>query len=430
MSHPQTLAEKIIARAAGQESVRPGEIVTCKVDFAMVHDSAGPRRVGAKLKELGVNIWDPSKAILVSDHYVPATDLESAEILRGARVWAAEQQIKHYDMKGIIHIMAAEGGHLRPGMFCAGGDSHSPSGGAFGCYIPGFGAGDMTRVMATGEIWTRVPESIRVHITGTLGTGVSAKDIILALCRQIGTDNAFKAIEYTGPAIAKMSMGERMVLTNMAAELGAETAIIAADQVTLKALADVGVDMDPSVLDIWQSDAGAHYESHVTIDLDALTPQVAYPHSPANTKAAPMADGPLIHQAYIGSCVGAKLGDLQMAARVLKGQKVADGVRLLVAPASVNICNQAISDGTMQILTEAGAILLPTGCGACAGYGAGILAAGEVCISTTNRNFRGRMGHKESEVYLASPYTVAASAVAGRVIDPRALLDLPSQLEG
>lgn len=419
---PNTLVEKILARAAGLPEVRPGQIVTCKVDFAVMHDSAGPRRVGPRLRELGIWIWDPSKVVLVSDHYVPAVDLESAQILKGARDWAAEQGIKHYDAKGIIHIMVAEGGHLRPGMFAAGGDSHSPSGGAFGCYMAGFGATDMTRVMATGEIWTRVPETMLVTVKGTPGPGISAKDVILHLCGLIGSDNAFKVIEYAGPGIAAMSMAERMVLTNMAAELGAETAIIAADQTTLDAIRAAGGEVDDAAIGLWQSDADAAYERRIEIDLGALQPQVAYPHSPENTRIVPASDAPKIDQAYIGACVGAKLEDLQMAAKVLRGRKIAPTVRLLVAPASLEINRRAMADGTMQALVDAGATMLPTGCGACAGYGAGILAAGEVCISTTNRNFRGRMGHKDSEVYLASPYTVAASAIAGHIADPRPFL--------
>jgi 3-isopropylmalate/(R)-2-methylmalate dehydratase large subunit len=419
----QTLVQKIIARAAGLDRVPPGQIVTCKVDLAMVHDSGGPRRIAPHVAELGVGVWDPSKVVVVSDHYVPAVDLESAAILKLTRDWVREQGVGHFhDMRGICHIMLMEGGHLAPGMFCAGGDSHSPMGGAYGCYIAGFGATEMTGVMVTGEIWTRVPETILVRWSGDLHRGVTAKDIMLRLCQAVGMDNSFMVIEFAGPTVEAMSMAERVVLTNMAAELGAETGLIAPDAKTLQAIRTAGGRADEADLSRWRSDRGAAYERVLDFDAASLEPQVALPHRPDNVAGVAAAAGARIDQAYIGACVGAKLSDLEMAAAVLKGRRVADGVRLLVAPASVATTRQAAANGVLETLTAAGAILLPTGCGACAGYGAGVLSAGEVCISTTNRNFRGRMGHPDSEVYLASPYTVAASAVEGRVADPRPYL--------
>jgi 3-isopropylmalate/(R)-2-methylmalate dehydratase large subunit len=420
---PGTLVEKIIARASGRASVASGEIVTCKVDLAMFHDSSGPRRVAPRLKELGAKIWDPSKVVVVSDHYVPAVDPASAAILKLTRDWVREQGIdSFYDMQGICHVMLAERGHLAPGMFCAGGDSHSTMAGAFGCYMAGFGATEMTGVMVTGEIWTRVPETILIRWSGELPDGTVAKDIMLFLCRQLGMENSFKAVEYAGPAVERMSMSERMVLTNMAAELGAETGIIAPDSTTLAAIRTAGGAVEDDAVRVWRSDPDAKYEAFYEFDASRLAPQVALPHSPANAQPVDEARGRRIDQAYIGACVGAKLSDLRMAARVLKGRKVARGVRLLIAPASAQTTNAAAADGTLAVLTEAGAILLPSGCGACAGLGAGVLAEGEVCISSTNRNFRGRMGHKDAEVYLASPYTVAASAVDGCIADPRPYL--------
>jgi len=418
-----TLAEKIIARASGQPGVAPGEIVTCKVDLAMFHDSSGPRRVAPRLKELGATVWDPSKVVVVSDHYVPAVDDASAAILKLTRDWVREQGIANfYDMQGICHVMLAERGHLAPGMFCAGGDSHSTMGGAFGCYMAGFGATEMTGVMVTGEIWTRVPETVLVHWSGDLPDGTTAKDIMLFLCRRLGMQNSFKVIEFAGPTVQRMSMMERMVLTNMAAELGAETGLIAPDAVTLAAIRDGGASVDEAVVTRWRSDADATYETRHDLDASALAPQVALPHSPANSVAVTDVPRQRIDQAYIGACVGAKLSDLRMAARVLQGRKVAPGVRLLIAPASAQTTNAAVADGTLGTLLSAGAILLPTGCGACAGMGAGILAAGEICISTTNRNFKGRMGHQDAAVFLGSPYTVAASACEGHIADPRPYL--------
>ena len=418
-----TLVEKIIARASGLSSVAPGDIVTCKVDLAMFHDSSGPRRVGPRMRELGASVWDPSKVVVVTDHYTPAVDLESAAIQKLTREWAKENKVgAFYDQQGICHIVLAEGGHLKPGMFCAGGDSHSTTGGAFGCYMAGFGAIEMTGVMVTGDIWTRVPETVRVDWTGRLPEGVVAKDMMLLLCGALGVQNAFKVVEYGGEAVEALPMQERLVLTNMAAELGAETGLIAPDAVTLAAIRQAGGEVDDEAVRIWRSDPDAAFEAVHQFDASALEPQVALPNSPANAGPVAAAEARRIDQAYIGACVGAKLQDLHMAARVLDGRKVAAGVRLMIAPASAATMRKAAADGTLATLTEAGAILLPTGCGACAGYGAGVLADGEVCISSTNRNFKGRMGHMTSEVYLASPYTVAASAIEGRVCDPRPYL--------
>ncbi len=414
-----TLVQKVMARAAGQDHVAPGEIITCQVDLVMAHDSSGPRRWGPRLKELGVGVWDADKIVIMTDHFVPAADPESAAILKITRDFVAEQGIKRFhDMEGICHVVLPEYGYLKPGMFVAGADSHSPTGGAFGCYMAGFGAMDMTAVVATGETWVTVPDTIRVNWDGVFGTGVAAKDIMLFLCATLGMGNNFKVIEYGGSTVRAMPMEERMVLSNMAAELGAESGMIEPDEITLSHIRAAGADVSDDAL-AWQSDADASYEAVHHFDASDLVPYVAAPHSPAN--AAPIDDhqGTDIHQAYIGACVGAKLEDLHMAARVLKGKKVSKGTRLMVAPASTKVTAAAAADGTLQTLTEAGAMLLSTGCGACAGLGSGLLSEGETCISTTNRNFKGRMGHSDSYVYLASPYTVAASAIEGRIADPR-----------
>lgn len=417
-----TLAEKIIARAAGRASVSPGEIVTCRVDLAMIHDSGGPRRVQPILEKLGVGVWDPEKVVLISDHYVPAVDPESARILDLTRKFAVDQKLPYfYDMQGICHIVLPERGHLKPGMFVVGGDSHSPTGGAFGCFMFGIGATDMAGVLATGETWVRVPETIRIEVVGGLPLGVSAKDVMLALCARLGMDGGdYQVIEYSGGTIDALPMAERMTLCNMAAELGAQTGIIAGDDTTADYIRNAGA--EPGDVAAWQNDAGAPVRETHRIDVAALGPQVAAPHSPAN--AGPVADtaGTKINQAYIGACTGAKLIDLRMAADVLKGRKVAAGVRLLIAPASQRDFASAAADGTLAILTEAGAIMMPSGCGACAGYGAGVLAEREVCIASTARNFKGRMGAPSSDVYLGNPYTVAAAAVAGEIRDPREFL--------
>ena len=417
-----TLGEKIIARAAGRDTVTPGEIVTCAVDLAMMHDSGGPRRIKPLLDRLGAKVWDPDKIVLVTDHYAPAFDADSANILDIARKWAREQDIKaFYDMQGICHVVLPERGHLKPGMFVVGGDSHSPTGGAFGCFMIGIGATEMAGVAVTGEIWVRVPRTIRIDWSGRLAHGVVAKDIMLHLCRNVGMNAAnYRLVEYAGEAVQAMSMTERMTLANMSTELGAKTGIIAPDDKTVAAIEAAGATAPDAAG--WQGAPDAVYEAEYRFDADALAPQVAAPHSPDNSADVTEHQGVKFNMAYIGACTGAKLEDLHNAAEVLKGRKVAEGVRLVVAPASSRIQAQAADDGTLAVLEESGATLLPTGCGACAGYGGGVLDDDEVCLSSTARNFKGRMGSALSQVYLGSPFTVAAAAVAGEICDPREFL--------
>jgi 3-isopropylmalate/(R)-2-methylmalate dehydratase large subunit len=422
-ANSQTLVQKIIARASGRPSVAPGELVTVKVDLAMAHDSSGPRRWRPRLEALGVGLWDPSKVVIVSDHYVPAVDAESAAILKQTRDFARDYKVgQFFDMRGISHAVLPENGLLRPGMFVAGGDSHSPHGGAFGCFIQGFGATDMTAIAATGETWLDVPETIRVVWDGDFSAGVSAKDVMLFLCRKLGLENPGAVVEFAGSTVSAMSMAERMTLCNMTAELGADTGIIAPDATTLAHIRAHGGEVEDDAIIHWRSDEETSLRAEHRFDAAMLAPHIAAPHSPANSAPAADIGAVRIDQAYIGACVGAKLDDLEMAARVLKGRKVAPGVRLLVSPATTRTTELAAKSGALAALAEAGAILLPSGCGACAGMGHGLLAEGEVCISTTNRNFKGRMGHAASYVYLGSPFSVAAAAVAGEIVDPRRFL--------
>ncbi|HEY3074530.1 MAG TPA: 3-isopropylmalate dehydratase large subunit [Burkholderiales bacterium] len=409
----QTLAQKLVARAAGRSAVTPGEIVTCKVDLAMMHDSGGPRRVKPLLERLGAKVWDPSKVVVITDHYLPEYDDESRKILRIARDWVREAGIDNfYDAQGICHVVLPERGHLRPGMFAVGGDSHSPTGGAFAAYMFGIGATEMLGVLVTGEIWLKVPHTIAMDFDGAFAPGVSAKDVMLFLIGRFGLDGGqYQAVEYRGPAIRALPMQERMTLCNMTAELGGQTGLIASDDVTRDYLkADI---------ERWDSDADAALLAHHRFDARELQPQVAAPHSPANTR--PVTDfQQKIDLAYIGACTGAKLADLRMAASVLKGRKAK--ARLVVAPASLRDQQAAEREGTLQVLLDAGAELLANSCGMCAGYGQHQLGEHTVAISTTARNFKGRMGAASAQVYLASPYTVAASAVAGHIADPRGML--------
>ncbi len=419
---PQTLAQKLVARAAGRDAVTVGEIVTCRVDLAMMHDSGGPRRVKPMLDRLGAKVWDPSKVVVVTDHYVPAHDDESRKIVRIAREWSRETGVRAlHDELGICHVVLPEQGHLRPGMFVVGGDSHSPTGGAFGAYMFGIGATEMLGVLVTGEIWLKVPETLLIEWTGRLGDGLAAKDMMLHAIGRLGMDGGrYGAVEYAGSAVRALGMQERMTLANMTAELGGQTGLVAPDEVTRAWLAGVGVgDVDVAP---WHTDAGAPLGEHHRFDASTLAPQVAAPHSPANADDAERYGRRRIDIAYIGACTGAKLDDLRMAARVMKGRRAARGVRLMVAPASLKDQEAARAEGTLQTLLDAGAELLPNACGACAGYGEHRFPEDSVAISTTARNFKGRMGAATSEVYLASPYTVAASAVAGAITDPREML--------
>ena len=421
MAQPQTLAQKLIAAACGRETVAEGEIVTCAVDLAMFHDSSGPRRLQPMLQELGATLWDPSRIVLVIDHYVPESDDESRRIVRIARDWAAEQQLPNvYDSVGICHVVVPQHGHIRPGMFCVGGDSHSPTGGAFGAYMFGIGSTEMLGVAVTGQIWVKVPKTLMMHWRGQLAAGVTAKDMMLHMIGRYGMNGGrYQAVEFCGEAVRALSMQERMTLSNMSAELGSQVGLIAPDETTAAYLCEAGVTAD---LDLarWQSDPQADAEWH-EFDAAALAPQVAAPHSPANARGVDQYNDVPVQVAYIGACTGAKLDDLRAAASVLRGRRLADGMQLMVAPASRLDQEQADREGVMQVLRDAGAQVLATSCGACAGYG-GSIPDGASVISTTARNFKGRMGSETAQVYLASPYTVAASAVAGRVADPREFL--------
>jgi len=421
MAQPQSLAQKLIAAACGRETVAEGEIVTCAVDLAMFHDSSGPRRLKPMLEELGATLWDPSRIVLVIDHYVPESDDESRRIVRIARDWAAEQQLPNvYDSVGICHVVVPQHGHIRPGMFCVGGDSHSPTGGAFGAYMFGIGSTEMLGVAVTGQIWVKVPKTLMMNWRGRLADGVTAKDMMLHMIGRYGMNGGrYQAVEFCGEAVRALSMQERMTLSNMSAELGSQVGLIAPDETTAAWLRDAGV---TQALDLarWQSDPGADAEWH-EFDAAALAPQVAAPHSPANSRGVDTYNDVPVQVAYIGACTGAKLEDLRAAATVLRGRRLADGMQLMVAPASRQDQDQADREGVMQVLRDAGAQVLATSCGACAGYG-GSIPDGASVIATTARNFKGRMGSETAQVYMASPYTVAASAVAGRVADPREFL--------
>ena len=419
----QTLAQKIIAKACNKDYVVPGEIEVAKIDLAMIHDSGGPRRVKPILDHLGVGVWSSKKIVVVSDHYVPEFNPETKAIQKLTRDWVKSNNIKaFYDQMGICHVVVPENGHLKPGMFVVGGDSHSPTGGAFGAYMFGIGATEMAGVLATGEIWIKVPETIKINWSGQLNEFVTAKDMMLYTCGRLGMDGGkYQAIEYTGSAISSLSMQERMTVSNMTAELGGQAGLIKPDIITKKYLENVGI---PNIeTEFWESDEDADFLESYTFNANDLVPQIAAPHSPANSRNITEEKKIAVDVAYIGACTGAKMSDLRMAANILKGKELASGVRLLVAPASKKDQNLAKDEGIMKVFEDAGATILPNSCGICAGYGSERLDEDVICISSTARNFQGRMGALSSGVYLGSPYTVAASAITGCITDPRHFIE-------
>ena len=419
-----TLAQKIIAKASNQPNAKVGEVVVCEVDFAMIHDSGGPRRVKPILEKLGRSVWDKNRVAVVTDHYVPIESEETRAIQELTREWVLEQDIKNfYDQQGICHVVVPERGHLNPGMFCVGGDSHSPTGGAFGSYMFGIGATEMAGVLATGEIWIKVPETILIKWAGQTDAFVTAKDMMLATCAKIGMGGGrYQAIQYAGEAIHQLNMQERMTMSNMAAELGAQAGLISPDETTIEYLKSVNA----SIPDNWknfQIEKPDPKGEVINLDASSLSPQIAAPHSPENSADADDFKNIRFDIAYIGACTGAKYTDLMAAASILKNRKVSSNVCLKVAPASLRDQQRAEREGIMRILEDAGAEFLPNSCGICAGYGSDRLLEDQVCLSSTARNFKGRMGDPSSKVYLASPYTVAASAIAGTMVDPRDMME-------
>lgn len=418
-----TLSEKIIARAAGKSAVKAGDIEWANVDVAMMDDILGPRvEIADRMKELDAFIWDKDKVVIISDHYTPPANAAQAGIVKFTREWAAEYGVeKYYEFVGPCHQIMAENGHVLPGTVVMGTDSHTCMGGALGAFASGIGSTEMVGILVTGQIWLRVPETIRVEWRGKLSEGVMAKDISLATIGKIGHAGAtYKAVEYVGPAIDALNMDERFCIANMAVEMGAKVGLMNTDAVTEAYLKERG---KADGFQAMASDVDAVFCQRLEFDASSLIPQVSCPHEVDNVSSiAELGKGVRIDQAYIGSCTGGRYTDLLLAARLLKGKKVMAGRRLLVSPSSKSIWERAAADGILQTLSEAGAAVLAPTCGVCVGLHSGALADGEVCISSTNRNFLGRMGSKKAFTYLASPLSVAAAAVAGEIIDPRELL--------
>jgi len=417
------ITEKILAKASGKSSVRPGEIVDANVDMAMVHDLTGPLAVEAFQKIGTGKVWDNQKIVIILDHQVPAESVKAAELHKMMRRFAKEQNIRLYDVGkgGICHQVMPEKGHVLPGTLIVGADSHTCTYGAFGAFATGIGSTEAAAVLATGKIWLRVPEAIKINVKGEFQKYATPKDLILHIISKVRADGAiYKSVEFAGPTIRAMSIAGRMTLCNMTVEMGAKNGIVEPDETTRKFLE--GRTTKPLMpFESLKSDADASYEKVIDIDVTDLTPQIAYPSSVDNVKPASEMSNVQVEQAFIGSCTNGRIEDLRSAAQILKGKMVKDGVRTLVIPASQEVYLQALKEGLIEIFTDAGALVCGSTCGPCLGGHIGLLAPGETCVSTSNRNFIGRMGSAEANVYLASPATVAASAITGRITDPREL---------
>jgi 3-isopropylmalate/(R)-2-methylmalate dehydratase large subunit len=419
-----TITEKILARASDKKSVKPDDVVIATIDKVMVHDVSGPGviKVFSEWEKKGImldHIWDPDRVWISEDHFVPASDRISANNITLLTNWTKKYNIKKHfkyglGQYGICHTLSHEEGLVLPGEIYVGGDSHTNTTGALGCLAVGLGHTDIAYVLMNGKIWFKVPETILFKINGHKPEYIMAKDIILKIIGDIGTDGAnYKAMQFTGEAVHKMSMEERLTLTNMSTEAGAKNGIIEPDEITFDYLR---TRTDKEFVPV-KGDFDAIYSDTFTYDTKNLEPVIAKPFSPDNICTVGDIEGRAIDKAYIGSCTGAKLEDLRMVARILKGKHVK--IRTEVLPAAQSIYLKAIKEGLLTIFLEAGVVVGPPTCGACCGAHMGVLAKDEICISTTNRNFPGRMGHVESQTYLASPLVVAAAAVNGKITDPR-----------
>jgi len=413
-----TMTEKILARHAGLTTVTPGQLINCKLDMVLANDITAPPSI-AEFEKIGRPVFDNTKIALVPDHFTPNKDIKSAELAKIVRDFAKKHHIVHYfevGRVGIEHVLLPEQGIVAPGMVTIGADSHTCTYGALGGFATGVGSTDLGVAMATGEAWFKVPETIEVHLTGTKPADITGKDVMLTLIGMIGVDGAlYQSLEFTGDGIASLSMADRFTISNMAIEAGGKNGIFPVDDTTLAYIKD-RVDY-PYIVE--KADTDAHYCRTVNIDLTALQPVVAFPHLPGNTKVIGTFAPITIDQVVIGSCTNGRIEDMAIAAAIFEGHEVHPDVRCIVIPGSRQVYMEAMRRGYIETFIKAGAAVSTPTCGPCLGGYMGILAAGERCVSTTNRNFRGRMGHVDSEVYLAGPQVAAASAILGRIATPK-----------
>ena len=416
-----TMTQKILAAHAGLPAVKTGDLIEAKLDLVLGNDVTTPVAVGVFDEAGFTKVFDRDKIAIVLDHYTPSKDIKSAQLCKTAREFARRFDITHlYDVGrvGIEHALLPEKGLVAPGECVIGADSHTCTYGALGAFSTGVGSTDMAAGMASGENWFKVPPAIKVTLTGRLKPFVSGKDVILHLIGRIGVDGAlYKSLEFTGPGVAELSMDDRFTIANMAIEAGGKNGIFPVDEKTVEYVTG-RVDRPWTA---YEADPDAEYESEVVIDLSTLEPTVSLPHLPSNTKTVGEVRGMPIDQVVIGSCTNGRISDLRAAAAILKGRRVADGVRCIVIPATQEISLQCLREGLTEIFIEAGCVFSVPTCGPCLGGHMGCMAEGERAVATTNRNFVGRMGHTESEVVLASPAVAAASAVKGVLADPNDL---------
>jgi len=417
-----TITEKILAAHCGRDAVTPGEIINARIDLIVAHDVTTPPAV-AMLRKLGINkVHDPTKILVTPDHFVPNKDIKSAELAKQLREWRIEQGIQRYyeiGNHGICHAIAPEQGHVLPGMTIVCGDSHTTTMGALGTFASGIGSTDLAAALATGELWFKVPETMLFELNGSLPLGVYSKDIILHIISKIGVDGArYKAMEYCGSTLKTLTMEARFTITNMAIEAGGKSGIMPVDEISENYVKE----RSSEPYTCYYSDGDAVYSEKFTIDVSVLEPVVATPSLPSNGRFIGEIGTVKMDQVYIGSCTNGRIEDLRIAASILKGHKVADGTRAIVVPATTEVWKMAMREGLLEIFADAGCVVSTATCGACLGGFMGVLGAEETCLSTTNRNFVGRMGSPKSKVYLASPATAAATAITGVITDPRDFL--------
>lgn len=423
----QTAVQKILARHAGKDAVASGEFISAAVDLLMINDISGPLAASVWRTAGFERVWDPDRIVVAESHHTPAKDIATAEMVKIVRrTFVEPHAIRlhfHEGSGGIEHAILPEQGLVLPGELIIGGDSHTCTYGALGCFATGVGSTDCAVVAATGRIWLRVPETIKVTFTGRRNAWVTGKDLALRLVGAIGVEGAnYQVLEYHGEVVADLEIDERLTIANMATEAQAKAGFFHVDRKTHAYL-------DERAARAWSavsSDAGASYSREVIIDVSDLQPQVAFPFSPDNVHPLSEAIGVRVDQVFIGSCTNARISDLRQAARILKGKKVHPRVRCIIIPASNAVYRQAIREGLAEIFIEAGCAFSTSSCGPCAGGHVGVLASDEVCLSTSNRNFPGRMGHKSARVYLASPSIAAATAVMGHIADPSVLATPPA----
>ena len=413
-----TMAEKILAKASGNKESEAGEIIMANIDVAMTHDLTGPLSVES-FEKIGVQkVWDPEKIVIIFDHQVPADSIEAANNHMIMRKFVEEQGIKNfYDVReGVCHQVLPEKGHVVPGEVIVGTDSHTCTHGALGAFATGIGSTDMAMVFATGKLWFKVPETIKFDITGKLQENVFAKDVVLNIIGKIGADGAtYKACEFGGETTRNMTISDRMVLCNMAIEMGGKTGLVEPDQKTINYLKE----RSTKPYEILKTDNNALSLKTMHIDVNELEPQIACPHNVDNVKPVSEVEGTHIDQVFLGSCTNGRLSDLRTAAKIIKGKDVSKKVRMLVIPASREVYTKAMDEGLLRTFVDSGALVCNPCCGPCLGGHIGLVGPGEVSLSTSNRNFKGRQGSPDAEVYLSSAAVAAASAITGKITDPR-----------